>query len=184
MSLFSQLTGSEFGKLRTDMQQGFHGGSFSEGGRSAIKAADPLISKERLANVLNTGVGGGNIFDTNEMDKQAGAANTAGQLYSLYSLGGAMGGESGGGAEAAGGTSGGTAGGAGSSAGGWSQYASMGSGMGGGQGQGQGNNDTQQQLQRETSDYMQKRREEEDARRREEESARRMAEVLRNGNGY
>jgi len=159
MSIFSDLTGSSFGKLRDDMQQGFRGGSFSEGGKAAIKAFDPLISKERFANVLNKSVGGGELFGDNTMNDQADLANTVGKLYAANWAGGEMGDMFGGGegAEAGSNPS-------------WMKWAKMGGQMGGGMGGGMGGSGgssggtTQSDIQREqTQAFMDQQKEKEKA---------------------
>lgn len=191
MSIFETLTGSSFGKLRDEMQQGFSGGSFSEGGKAAIKAFDPLISKERFANVLNNSIGGGDVFSEGTMGDQAGFANDVGKLYTLLWLGGKAGDLFGGGQGGAAGSGQGggvspPGGGGGMGGGmGWQDYAKMGAGMqgGGGGGGGQQQNNSYDQslrLQQETNDYMRRRREEEQA----QKQAELMANALRMQNGY
>ena len=109
-SEFEKLTGSDLGALRDNMQQGFHGGSFSSGGLASIHAFDPLISKERVGNAMNRSVGGKDIFSPHTMDRQANVANTAGKLYASYAAMNAIGGagSSGNGTAAGGGAETGT----------------------------------------------------------------------------
>ena len=101
--LVKDLTGgTSFGQLRDQLQAPLHGGSISGAGRNAIQAFDPLISKERLINQGNRGLGGGDIFSRNTMGQQAGLANTVGQMWAGGKLIGAAGRYLGGSGSAAG----------------------------------------------------------------------------------